>query len=59
MAIKAQKNRATLHRLRDNVHRAKRDLKRAVPGAAERLKMHQARRLAFAETGKSSKGADR
>ncbi len=52
MAIKAQKNRATLHRLRDNVHRAKRDVKRATPGAAERLKMHLARRLAFAETGK-------
>jgi hypothetical protein len=59
MAIKAQKNRATLHRLRDNVHRAKRDVKRAVPGAPERLKMHLARRLAFAETGKSPKSTDR
>lgn len=52
MAIKAQKNRATLHRLRDNVHRAKRDLKHAIPGAAERLKLHLARKLAYAETGK-------
>jgi len=49
MAIKAQKNRATLHRLRDNVHRAKRAAKRAMPGAAERLKLHLARRLAYAE----------
>ena len=30
MAIKAQKNRARLHRLRDNVHRAKRAVKRAI-----------------------------
>ena len=52
MAIKAQKNRATLHRLRDNVHRAKRDMKLSVPGAAERLKLHTARRLAYAETRK-------
>jgi len=55
MAIKAQKNRATLHRLRDNVHRAKRAVKRAIPGAAERLKLHLARRLAYAETRKSLK----
>ena len=52
MAIKAQKNRATLHRLRDNVHRAKRAVKRAIPGAAERLKLHLASRLAYAETRK-------
>ncbi|HEY0858656.1 MAG TPA: hypothetical protein VGE16_16445 [Albitalea sp.] len=52
MAIKAQKNRAKLHRLRDNVHRAKRDLKCGTPGAAERLKMHLASRLAYAETRK-------
>lgn len=52
MLIKAQRNRATLHRLRDNVHRAKRALKASTPGAAERLKMHMARRLAYAETGK-------
>ena len=51
-AIKAERNRATLHRLRDNVHRAKRALKKAMPGAAERLKMHLARRLAYAETRK-------
>ena len=37
MAIKAQKNRAKLHRLRDNVHRAKRAVKFALPGAAERM----------------------
>lgn len=49
MAIKAQKNRATLHRLRDNVHRAKRAVKLAAPGAAERLKLHLAARLAYAE----------
>lgn len=52
MAIKAKKNRAKLHRLRDNVHRAKRDLKHGLLGAAERLKMHSAARLAYAETGK-------
>lgn len=52
MAIKAQRNRAKLHILRDNVHRAKRDLKRGLPGAAERLKMHAAKRLAYAENGK-------
>ena len=42
MAIQAQRNRARLHVLRDNVHRAKRDVKRKLPGAAERLKAHQA-----------------
>jgi hypothetical protein len=52
MAIQAQRNRARLHVLRDNVHRAKRDVKRGRPGAAERLKMHTAARLAYAETGK-------
>ena len=52
MAIKAQKNRKRLHILRDNVHRAKRDVKRGLAGAAERLKAHQAARLAYAETGK-------
>lgn len=52
MAIKAQKNRAKLHRLRDNVHRAKRAVKRGIAGSAERLKMHAARRLEFAEHGK-------
>jgi hypothetical protein len=49
MAIKAQRNRARLHILRDNVHRAKRDVKRGLPGAAERLKLHTAARLAYAE----------
>jgi hypothetical protein len=52
MAIQAQRNRARLHVLRDNVHRAARDVKRKLPGAAERLKAHRAKRLAFAETGK-------
>lgn len=52
MAINAQKNRAKLHRLRDNVQRAKRAVKHGMPGAAERLKVHVARRLQFAETGK-------
>ena len=50
MLIKAQRNRTKLHVLRDNVHRAKRDLKRGRAGAAERLKMHTAARLAFAES---------
>ena len=52
MAIQAQRNRARLHVLRDNVHRAKRDVKRKLPGAAERLKAHVATRLAYAETRK-------
>lgn len=52
MAIQAQRNRARLHVLRDNVHRAKRDVKRHLPGAKERLKLHQAARLAYAETRK-------
>ena len=52
MAIQAQRNRARLHVLRDNVHRAKRDVKRGLPGAAERLKMHTAARQAYAASGK-------
>ena len=52
MAIKAEKNRARLHVLRDRVRRAKRDVKRKLPGAAERLKAHVAARLAYAETRK-------
>lgn len=52
MAIQAQRNRARLHVLRDNVHRAKRAVKLGMPGAAERLKAHKAARLAYAETGK-------
>jgi hypothetical protein len=47
MAIQAQRNRARLHVLRDNVHRARRDLKFKLPGAAERLKAHTAARLAY------------
>ena len=52
MATQAQRNRTKLHVLRDNVHRAKRDVKAKLPGAAERLKAHMAARLAYAETGK-------
>jgi hypothetical protein len=52
MAIQAQRNRARLHVLRDNVHRARRDVKLGRAGAAERLKAHLAARLAYAETGK-------
>lgn len=52
MIIKAQRKRARLHVLRDNVHRAKRAVKAGMPGAKERLKAHQAARLAYAETGK-------
>lgn len=52
MAIQAQRSRARKHVLRDNVHRAKRDVKRKLPGAAERLKAHIASRLAYAESGK-------
>ena len=52
MAIQAQRNRARLHVLRDNVHRAKRAVKRKLPDAAERLKLHLAARLAYAETRK-------
>lgn len=52
MAIQAQRNRARLHVLRDNVHRAKRDVKRKLPGAVERLKAHRATRLAYAENAK-------
>jgi hypothetical protein len=52
MAIQAQRNRARLHVLRDNVHRAKRDVKLRVPGAEERLKAHVAMRLAYAENRK-------
>lgn len=48
MAIQAQRNRARSHVLRDNVHRAQRDVKRKLPGAAERLKAHTATRAAFA-----------
>jgi hypothetical protein len=52
MAIKAQRHRKRLHVLRDNVHRARRDVKLRHPGAAERLKAHLAVRAAYAETGK-------
>lgn len=52
MATKAQRNRTRLHVLRDNVHRAKRDVKLGTPGAAERLKAHTATRLAYLGTGR-------
>ncbi|MDQ6626852.1 MAG: hypothetical protein M3Z29_00140 [Pseudomonadota bacterium] len=52
MATQAQRNRTRLHVLRDNVRRAKRDLKLSRPGAKERLKAHTAARLAYAETRK-------
>lgn len=50
MATKAQRHRIKLHILRDNVHRAKRDVKLGTPGAADRLKGHTAARLAYRET---------
>lgn len=50
MAIQAQRHRARRHVLRDNVHRARRDVKLRMPGAAERLKTHLAARLAYAQT---------
>jgi hypothetical protein len=52
MIIKAQRNRARRHVLRDNVHRAKRAVKAGMPGTQERLKAHVAARAAFAETEK-------
>ena len=52
MATRAQRNRTKLHVLRDNVKRAKRAVKRKLPGAVERLKAHKAVRLAYAETRK-------
>jgi hypothetical protein len=52
MAIKAQRTRARLHVLRDNVHRAKRAVKLKTPGAEERLKAHVAARAAFASSAK-------
>ena len=52
MAIQAQRNRAKRHLLRDNVHRAKRDVKRNLAGAAERLKSHSAARLAYTDSHK-------
>jgi len=49
MAIKAQKHRAALHRLRDNLHRAERAAKRGITGAAELVKMHSSKRAAYIE----------
>ena len=52
MTIQAQRTRARRHVLRDNVHRAKRDVKRKLPGAAERLKKHVAARAAQLQAAK-------
>jgi uncharacterized protein YdhG (YjbR/CyaY superfamily) len=45
--IAAHKHRTRLHVLRDNVQRAERDLKRRIPGAAERLAMHTEKRALY------------
>jgi hypothetical protein len=42
--IAAHKHRTRLHVLRDRVRRAKRDVKRRVAGAKERLVAHRAKR---------------
>ena len=52
MTIQAQRTRARRHLRRDNVHRAKRDVKRKLPGAAERLKKHVAARVAQLQAAK-------
>jgi hypothetical protein len=46
-AIAAHKHRTRLHVLRDRVQRALRDLKRRLPGAAERVAAHRAKRAAY------------
>ena len=45
--IAAHRHRTRLHVLRDRVHRAERDVKRGLKGAAERLAGHQAQRAAY------------
>jgi hypothetical protein len=45
--IAAHKHRTRLHVLRDRVRRAKRDVKRRVAGASERLAAHRAKRQAY------------
>ena len=42
--IAAHKHRTRLHVLRDRVRRAKRDMKRGLAGASERLATHRANR---------------
>ena len=46
-AIAAHKHRTMLHVLRDRVQRAQRDEKRGMPGAAERVAAHIAKRAAY------------
>ena len=46
-AIAAHKHRTMLHVLRDRVQRAQRDEKRGMPGAAERVAAHTAKRAAY------------
>ena len=46
-AIAAHKHRAKLHLLRDRLRRARRDQKRGMPGAAERVAAHSAKRAAY------------
>jgi hypothetical protein len=45
--IAAHKHRTRLHVLRDRLHRALRDEKRGLAGAAERVKAHRAQRAAY------------
>ncbi len=43
----AHRHRTKLHVLRDRVERALRDVKRGIPGAAERVKAHTEKRAAY------------
>ena len=43
----AHRHRTKLHVLRDRVERALRDVKRGLPGAAERVVLHRATRAAY------------
>jgi hypothetical protein len=46
-SIAAHKHRTRLHVLRDRLKRALRDHKRGLPGAAERVTGHRAKRAAY------------
>jgi len=46
-AIAAHKHRTRLHVLRDRLKRAERDLKRGLPGAAERVAAHGKKRSEY------------
>jgi hypothetical protein len=46
-AIAAHAHRTRLHVLRDRLARALRDAKRGIPGAAERVLAHHAKRAAY------------